>query len=136
VQVSAAGGLPVWRQRHQFVQALLDYVQPTAAKQFAPFGVFGRHFHQLLHLAIHVVEEEEAAVNARRGEAGVIQGFARSKVVDLTASLAGDFFRNKVFRPITILCGIQRRRKFQEKCRIEANGCNVLPHENLIPEKV
>jgi hypothetical protein len=41
-----------------------------------------------------------------------------------------DFFGNKGFRPITILCGIQRRRKSQEKCRIEANGRNVLPHEN------
>jgi hypothetical protein len=39
----------------------------------------------LPELTIKVVEEEEATVNARCGEAGVIEGFARPKIIDLPA---------------------------------------------------
>src|SRR6059058_5040033 len=47
---------------HQLIEALLDYVVPTAPQQLNPFWVFARHLHQLPHLPVHVFEETEAAV--------------------------------------------------------------------------
>src|SRR4051812_21397184 len=82
-------GMPVtllrlW-QRHKFIEALLDYVVPTAPQQLNPFWVFGSHFHQHLHLPVHVFEETEAAVSAGRGEVGVIERLARPEIVHLAA---------------------------------------------------